>query len=468
MGSADYDLIVIGSGPAGHHAAIQAAKLGRRVAIIERRETVGGVCINTGAIPSKSLREAVLSLSGYRDQLFSGWAKARRRPPMSELLRRCTWVVQREVDVFHAQFARNGVDVIQGVARFVGPNEIEVARTGGTLRFTAENFVIAVGTKPAASDQFPIDGRRIVDADSILQLAEVPLTMVVVGGGVVGVEYACMFAALGTKVTLLDARQRILEFVDREIAEALMYHMRDLGVTPRLGEEVTHVEADEEGVTAFTQSNKRIRAHVVLYAVGRQGATDELNLEAVGLKADSRGRLKVDERMQTEVPGIYAAGDVIGFPSLAGTSMEQGRVAACNACGIADEKIADLFPYGIYTIPEISFIGRTEEQLTEEGVPYEIGIAHYRELARANIIGDMTGRLKILFHRETEELLGVHAIGEGACELVHIGQAVMLLGGTIRYFEEQVFNYPTLAEAYKVAALNGLSRLERFTRRLAA
>jgi NAD(P) transhydrogenase len=292
--------------------------------------------------------------------------------------------------------------------------------------------------------------------------------MAVVGAGVIGVEYACMFAALGTKVTLLDARHRVLEFVDREIAEALMYHMRDLGVTPRLGEEVTHVEADEDGVTAFTKSNKRIRAHVVLYAVGRQGATDELNLEAVGLQADSRGRLKVDERMRTEIPNVYAAGDVIGFPSLAGTSMEQGRVAACNACGIADERIPNLFPYGIYTIPEISFIGKTEEQLTEEGVPYEIGVAHYRELARANILGDMIGRLKILFHRETEELLGVHAIGEGACELVHIGQAVMLLGGTIRYFEEQVFNYPTLAEAYKVAALNGLSRLERFTRRLAA
>jgi len=467
MGSADYDLIVIGSGPAGHHAAIQAAKLGRRVAIVERTEAVGGVCINTGAIPSKSLREAVLSLSGYREQLFSGW-RTQRRPTMSELLRRCNWVVQRERDVYHAQFARNGVDVVQGVARFVSPNEIEVFRSGGTLRFTAESFVIAVGTKPAASEQFPVDGRRIVDADSILQLAEVPPTMAVVGAGVIGVEYACMFAALGTKVTLLDARHRVLEFVDREIAEALMYHMRDLGVTPRLGEEVTHVEADEDGVTAFTKSNKRIRAHVVLYAVGRQGATDELNLEAVGLQADSRGRLKVDERMRTEIPNVYAAGDVIGFPSLAGTSMEQGRVAACNACGIADERIANLFPYGIYTIPEISFIGKTEEQLTEEGVPYEIGVAHYRELARANILGDMIGRLKILFHRETEELLGVHAMGEGACELVHIGQAVMLLGGTIRYFEEQVFNYPTLAEAYKVAALNGLSRLERFTRRLAA
>ncbi len=468
MGNTDYQVIVIGSGPAGHHAAIQAAKLGRRVAIIERRETVGGVCINTGAIPSKSLREAVLSLSGYRDQSLSGATRTRRRPTMTELLRRCHWVVQREVDVYHAQFARNGVDVLSGKARFVSDREIELMRAGGTLRLSAESFIIAVGTQPASSPQFPVDGRRIVDADTVLELPSVPPTVAVVGAGVVGVEYACMFAALGSRVTLVDARHRILEFVDNEISEALMYHMRDLGVTPRLGEEVTHVEADDEGVAAHTKSNKRIRAHVVLYAVGRQGATDDLNLEAAGLEADSRGRLVVNDRMETAVPGIYAAGDVIGFPSLAGTSMEQGRVAALSACGVESERVADLFPYGIYTIPEVSFVGKTEEQLTEEGVPYEIGVAHYRELARGNIIGDHTGRLKVIFHRETEEVLGVHAIGEGACELIHIGQAVMVLGGTIRYFEEEVFNYPTLAEAYKVAALNGLSRLERFTRRAAA
>jgi NAD(P) transhydrogenase len=458
-----YELVVIGSGPAGHHAAVQGAKLGRRVAIVERLSCVGGVCINTGTIPSKTLREAVLYLSGFSQRgLYGHSYRVKQAITIHDLMFRCHHVIQKENDVYRAQFARNKIDVLEGHAAFVDPHALKVEGPGGAGLVQAEHFVIATGTVPAVSPDVPVDGRTIIDADGIFDLPSVPGTMIVVGAGVIGMEYACMFATLGALVTVVESRKRLLEFADGEIIEALMYHMRDHRVTFRCGESVERVESDPSGgVTAYLKSRKTLHADVLLYAVGRQGNTAGLGLEAAGLKADDRGRIRVDQNFRTTVPHIFAAGDVVGFPSLASVSMEQGRVASASAFGIPTVTVPALFPYGLYTIPEISFVGRTEEELTSAGVPYEVGMAHYREIARGQIIGDTTGRLKLLFHQESGELLGVHIIGEGAAELVHIGQAVMALGGTVRYFAEQVFNYPTLAECYKVAAFAGLNKLGR-------
>jgi NAD(P) transhydrogenase len=306
----------------------------------------------------------------------------------------------------------------------------------------------------------PINGRTIVNSDQILDMPEIPKTMIIVGGGVIGVEYACMFSALGVRVILVEKRPRLLEFADSEIAEALSYHLRDCRATMRLDEEVASVEQQAAGVVAHLQSNKVINGDALLYAVGRQGNVESLNLAAAGLTADDRGRIAVDADYRTKVPSIFAAGDVIGFPSLASVSMEQGRLAAANALGIKIQTHPATYPYGIYTIPEISFVGKTEEQLTKEDIPYEVGLAYYRETARGQILGDTTGRLKLMFHRETREILGVHIIGDGAAELIHIGQAVMVLKGTVDYFVETVFNYPTLAECYKQAAFNGINKLK--------
>lgn len=447
-----FDLLVIGSGPAGHHAAIQGSKLGKSVALVERPKSIGGVCFNTGTVPSKALREAVLNATHAQRPLGA-------KHSMGDLLGRCQEVVRKEVDVYRAHFARNGVELLEGTASFVDPHTLLIEQDGRSFQASADFILIACGTVPAKNDDFPVDGRRIIDADGIFSLPSIPKTMIVVGGGVIGLEYASMFARLRTRVTLLDGRNRLLEFVDGEIVEALTFFLRDAGVTPRLGEKVAFVEAKENEVVAHTESNKVLRADVALYAAGRQGATDTLNLAAAGLKADDRGRIRVDSEFRTEVAHIFAAGDVVGFPSLASTSMEQGRVAAACAFGAKAASMPEVFPYGIYTIPEISFVGKTEEQLTQESVPYEVGLARYREIARGNILGDPIGRLKLVFHRETTELLGVHIIGEGATELVHIGQAVIAHGGSVRYFVDHVFNYPTLAECYKVAALNGLNKL---------
>jgi NAD(P) transhydrogenase len=373
-------------------------------------------------------------------------------------------VIRTEVDVTEAQLSRNGVDVVHGMAHFVGPHQVNVEGPQAVSTLEADRIIIAVGTKPACSPKVPINGRTIVNSDQILDLPELPRTLIVVGGGVVGVEYACMFAVLGVRVTLIEKRDRLLEFADREIIEALSYHLRDSRVTLRLGEEVESVEEPSAGtVVANLMSKKKVSGDALLYAIGRQGAVDELDLAAAGLEADARGRIAVDEHYQTKVGHIFAVGDVVGFPSLASVSMEQGRIAA--AWAFNDRAVStnpSFYPYGIYTIPEISFIGKTEEQLTDEDVPYEVGMAYYREVARGQIRGDTTGRLKLVFHRDTRKVLGVHIIGEGAAELVHIGQAVMTLNGTMDYFIDTVFNYPTLAECYKVAAFNGLGRLHRY------
>ncbi len=459
-----YDLIVIGSGPAGQRAAIQGAKLGKRVALVEKREVVGGACINTGTIPSKSMREAVMHLSGYQYQSIYGMNyHVKEKITVADLSFRVQHVIKTEIDVTMAQLSRNGIDVVLGTARFLDPHRLEVENSRGQSEYEADIIVITTGTRPAESPQVPMNGRTILNSDQIFCMPSIPRTLIVVGGGVIGVEYTSMFAALGVRVILIEKRPQLLEFADQEMVEALCYHLRDNRVTLRLNEEVASVEEGSDGtVIANLESKKKIAGDVLLFAVGRQGNVDDLNLAAAGLEADSRGRIAVDSNYRTKQPNIYAAGDVIGFPSLASVSMEQGRMAVSNALSEPGQSDPANYPYGIYTIPEISFVGKTEQQLTEEDVPYEVGVAYYREIARGQIRGDTTGRLKLIFHRETKEILGVHIIGEGASEILHIGQAVLILKGTIDYFVNTVFNYPTLAECYKAAAFNGLNKLARF------
>jgi len=456
-----WDLIVIGSGPAGQRAAIQAAKFGKRVALIEKLEMIGGTAINTGTIPSKTIREAVLHLSGYQYQSIYGVNyRVKEHITMSDLSFRALNVIKTEIDVIHAQLSRNGIEVITGTASFVDPHHIQVKNSRGTADYEARNIIIATGTKPAESPLVPFNGKTIINSDQILSMPEIPKTMLVVGGGVIGVEYTCMFATLGVRVTLIEKRPRLLEFADAEMVEALCYHLRDRRVTLRLNEEVESVEeTPEKLVVANLKSKKKVSGEALLYAVGRQGNVDELNLAAGGLQADGRGRIKVDEEYRTAQPHVFAVGDVIGFPSLGSVSMEQGRIAAAKAFGMPINSKRENYPYGIYTIPEISFIGKTEEQLTDEGIPYEVGIAYFREIARGQIRGDTTGRLKLIFDPASKALLGVHIIGEGASELLHIGQAVFALKGTVEYFVDNVFNYPTLAECYKTAAFNGLNKV---------
>ncbi len=459
-----FDLLVIGSGPAGQRAAIQGAKYGKKVALVESRELIGGACINTGTIPSKTMREAVLHLSGhYYQSVYGSNYRVKEKISMADLLFRVQHVIKTEIDVIRAQLSRNGIELVVGTGSFMDPTHVRVQNTKGVSEYEAKSIVIATGTKPAESSKVPLNGRTIINSDQVLQMCDVPKTLIVVGGGVIGVEYACMFSALGVRVILVERRPRLLEFADSEMVEALSYHLRDSRVTMRLNEEVVSVEETPDGkVVANLESNKKIAADALLYAVGRQGNVEDLNLAAAGLAADSRGRIAVDGEYRTKVPHIFAAGDVIGFPSLASVSMEQGRLAAGHAFGEPVKSNPAAFPYGIYTIPEISFIGKTEEQLTEEDVPYEVGVAYYRDIARGQIRGDTTGRLKLIFHRESRELLGVHIIGEGASELLHIGQAIFIMKATIDYFINTVFNYPTLAECYKAAAFNGMNRLSKY------
>ena len=472
MPHSSYDLVVIGSGPAGQKAALCAAKLGRRVALVERDEHLGGVCIHTGTIPSKAIREAVLHLTGLRERSVYGDGYAvKQRITMDDLLHRARHVVRTEVEVIRSQMARNGVTLLGGAASFVDPHTVRVERAASpdwpalhdATEVHADYVLVAVGTEPARPAGVPFVPGRVIDSNGLLELTDLPRSMIVVGGGVIGTEYACMLAAVGVRVTLVDSRPRLLEFLDDELAESLQFRMRDMGVRLRLGESVAGITADghgpEGGVEAALASNKVLHADTLLYSIGRQGATDRLNLPAAGLGADARGRLKVNEFFQTEVPHVYAAGDVIGFPALAATSMEQGRLAACHMFRQVADAPNPLFPYGVYTIPEISMVGQTEQELTARGVPYEVGLARYRETARGLLIADPYGFLKLLFHPESRRLLGVHAIGTGAAELIHVGQTVMAAGLPIDYFIETVFNYPTLAECYKVAALDGVNRL---------
>lgn len=458
----EYDLVVIGSGPAGQKSAICAAKLRKKVAIIDRKKTIGGVCVHTGTIPSKTLREAVLYLSGFRQRSFYGRNYVLKdRIAMSDLVFRAQAVIAREIEVITSQLRRNQVTAFEGDARFLDPHTIEVRSDDGSQLLRGHYIMIACGTRPAHSADIPMDGKRIFDSDAVHCLEDIPRDLLVVGAGIIGLEFASMFAALGVKVTLLDQRPTLLDFVDHEIVESLCFQLRQLGTVFRLGEKVVSVgfDADRDRVFARLESGKNVHGQGLLYTVGRQANSDQLEIEAAGLQSDGRGKMVVNENFQTSVDHIYAAGDVIGFPALASTSMEQGRLASCHMFGKPGKMIPNLIPYGIYTIPEISMVGHTEEQLTKEKIPYEVGLARYAELAKGQMLGDDQGLLKLLFDPDTLKVLGVHVIGDRAAEIVHIGQAAMSLGGTLEYFRDTVFNYPTLAEAYKVAALDGLNKL---------
>lgn len=465
-----YDLCVIGSGAAGQRAAIQAAKLGKRVCVVERAEVVGGAAINTGTIPSKSLREAVLQLTGARLRSFIGESlQLKQRITVQDLTAWTQQIVRAEVEISRSSMLRNGIDIIHGDGTIVGRESVLVTHGSQTNVLDTANILIATGSRPARPKDIPFDGQHVMDADQLLKMNQLPRSAIVVGGGVIGTEYASIMQAVGVKVTLIEGRNRLLDFVDAEICEALQYHLRQSGMSLRLGEKVVSVnliDAPEGSISSggklvqvMLESGKLMRGEALLYAVGRQAASDGLNLESIGVAPDNRGRITVNENYQTSCPNVYAAGDVIGFPALASTSMEQGRIAACHMFGQKTQSVPHLFPYGIYAIPEISMVGWTEEQLTKEDIPFESGIANYREIARGQLLGDVNGMLKLLIHQETHEILGVHCIGTGATEIIHIGQAIMAFKGTVEYLVNAVFNYPTLAECYKVAAWNGLNKL---------
>ncbi|MBY3493925.1 Si-specific NAD(P)(+) transhydrogenase [Rhizobium laguerreae] len=458
-----YDLVVVGSGPAGRRGAIQAAKLGKKVLVIEQGKRVGGVSVHTGTIPSKTLRETALNLSGWRERGFYGRSyRVKEEISADDLRRRLLITLNHEVEVLEHQFARNRVQHIRGKASFIDASTLQVIKDDGeTTQVTAASVLLAVGTKPFRPDYMPFDGKTVLDSDELLDIQDLPRSMVVIGAGVIGIEYATIFSALDTAVTVIDPKATMLDFIDKEVIEDFTYQLRDRNMKLLLGQKADKVERLENGKVGLTlDSGRRLTTDMVLFAAGRMGATDALNLQAIGLEADSRGRLKVNpETFQTSVANVYAAGDVVGFPSLASTSMEQGRIAARVAVGAVAKEPPKYFPYGIYAVPEISTCGLTEEEMKERGIPYECGIARFRETSRGHIMGLDTGLLKLIFSLKTRRLLGVHIVGEGATELVHIGQAVLNLKGTVEYFVENTFNYPTLAEAYKIAGLDAWNRM---------
>lgn len=456
-----YDLAVIGSGPAGQRAAIQAAKLGKKTLVIDKNLMIGGVSLHSGTIPSKTLREAVLYLSGWKQRGFYGRSyRVKQNITAEDLTQRLNMTINKQVEVLQHQLYRNRVDVLAAEAKFVDSNTLSlIAADNDETRISADKFVIGTGTTPAHPDHIPFDGKTIIDSDHILEIENLPRSLIVVGAGVIGAEYASIFNALDIQTTLLDGRENMMDFMDKEIIDEFIYNLRDRDVNVRLGEEVTEIESVNGKARVKMASGKQVVADLALFAAGRQGCTDKLGLNTVGLETDSRGRISVNEHYQTDVEHIYAAGDVIGFPSLASTSMEQGRHAACHAFGAKAESNVEFFPIGIYSVPEMSMVGMTEREAREKGVAYEIGVARLRETARGQILGLREGILKMLFSLEDQKLLGVHIVGEGSTELIHIGQAVLSLGGTLDYFVHTVFNYPTLAEAYKVAALDAYNRI---------
>jgi len=457
-----YDFVVIGSGPAGRRAAIQAAKLEKKVLVIEKGTRVGGVSVHTGTIPSKTLRETALNLTGWRERGFYGRSyRVKQEINADDLRRRLLITLDHEVEVLEHQFSRNRVQQMRGTARFVDVQTIEVTKEDGeVLHVQAESVLLAVGTRPFKPSHIPFDGSSIIDSDEILEIKELPRSMIVIGAGVIGIEYATIFSALDTAVTVVEPRDTMLDFIDKEIVEDFTYQLRDRNMKLIFGQTVEGVEKVDGKCRVTLKNGRVLTAEMVLFAAGRVGAVDSLNLEAAGLEADNRGRLKVNpETFQTAVPTIYAAGDVVGFPSLASTSMEQGRIAARHAVGAPSHEPPQFFPYGIYAVPEISTCGLTEEEVIQRSIPYETGIAHFRETSRGHIMGLDSGMLKMIFSLKTRRLLGVHIVGEGATELVHIGQAVLNLKGTVEYFVENTFNYPTLAEAYKIAGLDAWNRM---------
>ena len=462
------DMLVIGSGPAGRRAAVQSAKLGKSVLVVDRGRRLGGVSVHTGTIPSKTLRETVLNLSGWRERGFYGRGyRVKQDISAGDLVERLKKTLDHEVEVLQHQFMRNTVRSAFAEAHFIDTHTVELQNEAGeTSRVGFENALIAVGTRPHRPENVPFDRTRVFDSDEFLELQRLPRSLTVVGAGVIGVEYATIFSALDVPVTLIEPRETILDFVDREIVDEFIHQMRDRAMNIRLGTTAKEIVSGPNGVEVTLSDGRRVRSEVLLYAAGRTGNVGSLNLAAVGIEADKRGRLTVDPTtFQTKAPNIYAAGDVIGFPSLASTSMEQGRVAACHAFGMPLPPPPATFPYGIYAVPEISTVGQSEEEVRASGVAYECGICRFRETSRGHIMGVNSGFLKLIFALDTRRLLGAHIIGEGATELIHIGQAVINLGGTVDFFVENTFNYPTLAEAYKVAGLDAWNRMNASLKR---
>ena len=466
MAAYDYDLVVIGSGPAGQRAAIQAAKLDKNVAVLERLPQLGGVDVNTGTA-SKTLREAVLHLTGFRERNIHGDSyTVKQNITMGDLMVRTGYVMQQQVDMLRVHFLSNRIEVFYAEGSFVDPHTIRLSFADSRMNreITADKVIIAVGSYSTTPPVVAADGRRIFVSDDVLTLPDIPRTLTVVGGGAIGLEYCSTFAALGVRVTLVDRNPRLLKFADDELVDTLVYHLRQNGVTLRLNESVNDIEymRDSRGdrVRVLLESGKQIISDAVMYCVGRTGNTKRLNVAAAGLEADGRGRISVDENYQTCVAGIYAVGGVIGFPDLTSTSRMEGRVAACHAFGAEFNRFPGLVPYTVRTIPEVAMVGKTESELTDAGVSYEVGKANYQETMSSVMQGDNAGLLKLLFDTETRKLLGVHILGEDAAELIHIGQSVMAHDGAIDYFTEIVISYPSLAECYATAALNGLNRLE--------
>ena len=458
------DTLVIGTGPAGEGAAMKLAKAGQRVAVVEAYTQVGGGCTHWGTIPSKALRHNIQMLADYRRNPLFQHTLDQVEIEFPDLLRAADAVITEQVRTRYRYYQRNRVEVLFGQARLVDPNHVEVLRPDGVAElFSAQHIVIATGSRPYRPPDVDFGHPRVCDSDTVLRLAHTPRSITIYGAGVIGCEYASIMASLGTKVNLVDTRDRLLSFLDDEITDALSYHLRQQGVVIRHDETYERVDADDDGVVLTCKSGKKFKTDVLLWANGRTGNTQGMGLEGVGLTPNGRGQLEVNKSYQTALPNIYAVGDVAGPPALASASYDQGRfVGAHIAHGECDWSLIEAFPTGIYTVPEISSIGRTERELTKAQVPYEVANAQFKRIARAQITGHTVGMLKILFHRETLEILGIHCFGEQASEIVHIGQAIMAQGGkanTIEYFAHTTFNYPTMAEAYRVAALNGLNRL---------
>lgn len=462
MGSGiEYDLVVIGSGPGGQKAAIQAAKIGKRTAIVEACPRIGGVCLHDGTVPSKSFREAILHLSGYRERSHYGEAyRVKHNIEMSDLTNRCDGIIEDVEQTIRSQLIRNNIEIYEGIGSLVDKNTVKVSK-GKKEQLLSANFVmIATGTRPWHPPGFEFDDQTILDSDTILHMKRLPSSLSIVGGGVIGCEYGSMFASLGLKVTVVEQRESILSFVDRELIDCLVYKLREQKASIIVNDKVVRCAKSPDGrAVTYLESGKRIVTSALLVSAGRIGNVEKLNLDLVGVKASSRGLLKVNEHYQTEVPNIYAVGDVIGSPALASTSLEQGRRAACHMFNLRDRGFDLPLPYGIFTIPEIGMVGKTEHELSASKIPYEIGIARFSEVDRGKIIGENSGVLKVLFHRHTLQVLGVHIIGDSASELVHIGQTVMGFNGGIDYLAQTVFNYPTLAQAYKTAALDGMNKV---------
>ncbi|NNC37722.1 MAG: Si-specific NAD(P)(+) transhydrogenase [Acidimicrobiales bacterium] len=457
-----YDFIVIGGGPAGRRGAIQAAKAGKSVLIVDKGIRIGGVCVHTGTLPSKTLRETILNLSGLRERGFYGRSyKVKSDITAHDLQMRLRQTIQKEVEILENQFYRNNVTLVKGVAKFVGKKEISITTVEGEIhRVVFDKILLSVGTKPFRPDYIPFDGQRILDSDEILDIRELPRSLTVIGAGVIGLEYATIFTVLDIPVTIIEPRKTILDFLDREIVEEFISDLRRKGVEICLSTKAEEISSDSSGCTIKLDNGRVIRNDMVLFAAGRMGSTNSLGLVSCGIDVDHRGRIEVNRNtFETKVSDIYAAGDVIGFPSLASTSMEQGRIAACHALDIPMASPPDYFPYGIYSVPEIATIGLTEKELKEKKIPYQCGVARLRETSRGQIMGIDNGMMKMIFSMKTRQLLGVHIMGEGATELIHTGQAVLNLNGKLDYFINNIFNYPTLTEAYKVAALDAWNKM---------